>query len=83
MRPTCRSCGKRWNWSPGRADGSNGGSVIWSGPATPLARMIMGVTEDPALLVSHVNGDRLDELSRSDAIGIAAGGEAPEEVGRA
>jgi hypothetical protein len=34
--------------------------VIWSGPATPLARMIMGVTEDPALLVSHVNGDRLD-----------------------
>ena len=52
--------GRRWNWSPGRADGSNGGSVVLSGGGgTPLARMVMGV-DDPALLVSHANGDRLD-----------------------
>jgi hypothetical protein len=51
--------GKRCNWSPGRADRSNGGSVVCSGSSTPLGRIVMGVT-DPKLLVSHVNGDRLD-----------------------
>jgi hypothetical protein len=51
--------GKRWNWSPGSADTTTGGSVVWQGPATPLARIVMGVT-DPNLLVGHLNGDRLD-----------------------
>src|SRR6185436_19073658 len=50
--------GKRWNWSGGRADGSGASVVIPGGGA--LARIIMGVADDPALLVSHVNGDRLD-----------------------
>jgi hypothetical protein len=56
--------GKRWNWSPGgggrnQRDRTNRGFVVQQGPLTPLARIIMNVT-DPDLLVSHVNGDKLD-----------------------
>lgn len=50
--------GKRWNWS-GQSNGRTGGSVVQSGGNTPLARIITGVS-DPDMLVSHVNGDRLD-----------------------
>lgn len=54
--------GKRWNWSPGKTDPAKDGSVILAMGGTPkpsLARIVMGVT-DPELLVSHVNGDKLD-----------------------
>src|SRR5688572_19954944 len=52
--------GKRWNWSPSSSGGrKSNGFVVQRGPLTPLARIIMGVT-DPELLVSHVNGDKLD-----------------------
>lgn len=54
--------GKRWNWSPGRTNGSNSGSVILAMTGSPkpsLARIVLNVT-DPESLVSHLNGDRLD-----------------------
>lgn len=50
--------GKRWNWSGGRA-GGGGASVVIPGGGS-LARIIMGVADDPDRLVCHVNGDRLD-----------------------
>src|SRR5688572_12969675 len=50
--------GKRWNWSGGRAGGS-GASVAIPGGGS-LARLIMGLAENPEKLVCHVNGERLD-----------------------
>ena len=54
--------GKRWHWSPGKPNRPNEGSVVLAVAATPktsLARIVLGVL-DPDLLVSHVNGDKLD-----------------------
>jgi hypothetical protein len=50
--------GKRWNWSGGRAGGA-GASVVIPGGGS-MARVILGIADNAELLVSHVNGDRLD-----------------------
>jgi hypothetical protein len=54
--------GKQWNWSPGHTGKGNGGSVVLrmtGSPKPSLSRVLLGVT-DPTMLVSHLNGDRLD-----------------------
>lgn len=51
--------GKRWNWSPGSGGRTGSGAVVWQGPLTPMARIILHLT-DPHLKVSHVNGNKLD-----------------------
>jgi hypothetical protein len=54
--------GHRLNWSPGRPGREiAGGSLVLviDGSPKPLARVILMVT-DPEVLVSHVNGNRLD-----------------------
>src|SRR4051794_20177191 len=55
--------GKRWHWSSGsNGRGMSAGSVVVAMDGSPkpsLARIILNVT-DRDLLISHVNGDRLD-----------------------
>ena len=51
--------GKRFNFSPGKPGKQMQGSVVVAGVMTPLARLILNLT-DPDLLVSHANGNRLD-----------------------
>jgi len=50
---------KRWNYSSGRPGKDLAGSVVWAGKGLPLVRIILELT-DPEMLVSHVNGNRLD-----------------------
>ena len=51
--------GRQWCWSKGRNGGK--GMVVQArqGAATPLRRIIMGIT-DPDMEVGHVNGNSLD-----------------------
>ncbi len=53
--------GRNWNWAP-RPDAIGGGQVVLAtvtGPAEPLARLVVGATRSEQR-VTHANGDPLD-----------------------